>query len=533
MAKRCVIWCAVSSEEQAKSDKISLQTQERELREVADKEGWEIVKVFMWDGYSRWESDPIAALEDFAEQGRFEYHELRRMWRAREFDILLLYTHSRAGRSFTMQSWVVENVIRHDGEVFRIHGGWINKHDYAFQIGMGGVLTTSEVDRLIEQRFHAMNERAKRGLPTSSVTLLSHYIRRDVLGKPLNDERGIPLPLVVDEKLRRLWNDAADLLLQGVSFKSLETELYNRFGHANDKNEPYKSFMVHNLYFNPAFWGHSARFFRDGRKHGYKVGSWAYDENVPLPEGVVCFRNTHEAIYQGELADAVRAELNRRLTVSRGRSSSNKTNAFTGIFVCAECTYYYGYTHRYQYTYLYCGARNVGRYKSRICEQSTGLTEAEAEAIVGNLLIFVLENDTLETYFNDAQTPLEENSRVALIEQELLDLAEEAIGLSERVKIPGLEDVFQPQLERIGLRRNTLKDQLEVARFQEARHYSLQLQERQAINDLREMTLEKFWLKSPKEKNQLIHRLLGNRRFAVLDGEIVPRWMDAPPSKRF
>jgi hypothetical protein len=79
---RAVIWCAVSSEEQAKSDKISLAVQEREMRAFAEREGYEIVRTFIWDGYSRWESDPIAALEDFAEQGRFEYHELRQMWRS-------------------------------------------------------------------------------------------------------------------------------------------------------------------------------------------------------------------------------------------------------------------------------------------------------------------------------------------------------------------------------------------------------------------------------------------------------------------
>jgi hypothetical protein len=83
---RVGLWLAVSSEAQAKEDKISLQEQERVGREwVAAQPNAQIVKVFHWDGYSRSETDVLTAYEDFATQGRYEYHELRQMWQAHGF----------------------------------------------------------------------------------------------------------------------------------------------------------------------------------------------------------------------------------------------------------------------------------------------------------------------------------------------------------------------------------------------------------------------------------------------------------------
>lgn len=535
MNKRCVIWCAVSSEEQAKDDKLSLSTQESEMREYAQAQGWDVVHVFMWDGYSRWESDPIAALEDFAEQGRFEYHELRRMWRERAFDVLLLYTHSRAGRSFTMQSWVVENVIRHGGEIYRIHGGWINKRDYAFQIGIGGVLSTADIDRLIEQRFHAMNQRASQGLPTTSKPPLSHLVRRDELGKPLTDQRGHPLPMIVDTRLRRLWDDAAALLLEGVSFKALEIELYKRFGHVDASGKPYASNTVRSNLLSPGFWGHSARHYKDGRKHGWKIGAWVYDDTLPAPDGVLLHRNTHEAVYTGERADQVRAELRRRETVARGRSSSYASGRFTGLFICGECTYYFGYSRKGKYSYLYCGARNVGVYRSRMCNQQRGLTERQAQDFIDALLRQALDTDLLASAFDEAALEtVQPMHRAELIRSELADLEEQAqrLVLKQATAPDTLSHIYDAEIKRIGERHVILRNQVEQAQYIEAHAKQQAREEQSVLGELRDLGLPTFWSQPDQTVNQLLHRLMGTKRFIVLDGEILRRFGTTPPEKR-
>lgn len=534
-SKRCVIWCAVSSEEQAKGDKLSLSTQESEMRAFADAQGWDIAQVFLWDGYSRWESDPIAALEDYAEQGRFEYHELRRMWRERAFDVLLLYTHSRAGRSFTMQSWVVENVIRHGGEVYRIHGGWINKHDYAFQIGIGGVLSTNDIDRLREQRHHAMNARAARGLPTTAKPLFSHVVRRDEFGKPLRDTDGKLLPMVVNPKLRRLWDDAADLLLEGVSFKMLEAELYRRFGHVTEDGAPYVTNCIRFALYSPTFWGHSARYHNTGKLAGRKHGEWVFDDALSPPDGVLLYRHTHEAVYTGALADSVRAELQRRETVARGRSSSRHAGRFTGLLICAECTYYYGYERKGKYVYLYCGARNVGTYRSRPCGQTKGVSEAQVQRFLNALLERALDAGALEAALAlpepDDRAAADRAERIA---QELADLESQAQRLVvKQTSAPeALSHVYDAEITRVGERYTILRAALQQAEHSRRRAEQESAQERQALAELSGMGLPVFWEQPDNTINQLLHRIFGNRRLAVADGQILPRLVDKPPAKR-
>lgn len=504
------------------------------MRQFATEQGWDVVHVFMWDGYSRWESDPIAALEDFAEQGRFEYHELRRMWRDRAFDILLLYTHSRAGRSFTMQSWVVENVIRHDGEIYRIHGGWINKRDYAFQIGIGGVLSTADVDRLIEQRFHAMNQRATQGLPTSSMPPLSHIVRRDERGKPLRDLQGRPLPMVVDERLRRFWNDAATLFLEGQSFKSMELELYRRFGHARENSKPYVVNTVRTAYFNPAFWGHSARHFKDGRKHGWKIGVWVFDETLPAPDGVILHRNTHEPVYTGDLAERVKAEMKRRGFVSHGRSTSYGSGRFTGIFVCGECTYYYGYSRKGKYSYLYCGARNVGAYRSRLCEQKRGVTEQQAQAFIDDMLRRAIDADSLTAAFSEVTETERPVSNAVLLQHEMDDIKAQIKNLIREQKNAreNLKDFYSDELNQLGERLEILTSHKEQTQYTELRAIQEAAEERSVLDKLRRVGLDEFWLEPDVVINQMLHRLLGHKRLVIVDGEILKRFIPAPPEKR-
>lgn len=534
MNKRCVIWCAVSSEEQAKDDKLSLVTQENEMRAYAKEQGWDVLQVFMWDGYSRWESDPIAALEDFAEQGRFEYHELRRMWRDRGFDVLLLYTHSRAGRSFTMQSWVVENVIRHGGEIYRIHGGWINKRDYAFQIGIGGVLSTADVDRLIEQRFHAMNQRAEQGLPTSSSPPISHIVRRDEMGKPLMDNHGRPLPMIVDERLRRFWNDAAQLFLEGHAFKSLELELYRRFGHAREDGKPHTVNMVRTAYSQPAFWGHSARFHRDGRKHGFKVGVWVFDETIAPPEGVLLHRFTHDPVYTGDLADRVKAELKRRGFVSHGRSTSYGTGRFTGLLVCGECTYYYGYSRKGKYSYLYCGARNVGIYRSRVCNQKLGITEGEVQQFFHEMLERAIDRNSLSAAFDELVHEATPASNAKLLQNEIEDIQGQIKRLiaKQKTAAKNLSTFYDDELTQLSERLEILTSHKEQSIYAEKRASIEASEERAVLGDIKQRGLEKFWEQPDVAINQMLHRLLGYKRLIVVEGELLKRFVPAPPEKR-
>jgi hypothetical protein len=106
----------------------------------------------------------------------------------------------------------------------------------------------------------------------------------------------------------------------------------------NEKGKPYYSHYMYRLIMKPLFWGHTARNHNSATsKNGFKYGAWIYDESEPIPEGAMMFRNTHPPVWEGELADLIKAELKRRSETVRGHSDPEYTHRFSGLVVCAEC----------------------------------------------------------------------------------------------------------------------------------------------------------------------------------------------------
>jgi DNA invertase Pin-like site-specific DNA recombinase len=164
--KRAVIWKAVSSERQALEDKVSLPEQERLAREWCEANQYQIVRVLEIPGHSRRESDIITALEDFAQDGVYAYHDLRRMWQNKEFDVLVAYAHDRLGRSNTLHSWVVENVILEGMQIYLIaDGGFVDLEDFRYKLAIGGMMVATPIDRLVRATSAAKDKLTLQGLP--------------------------------------------------------------------------------------------------------------------------------------------------------------------------------------------------------------------------------------------------------------------------------------------------------------------------------------------------------------------------------
>src|SRR5690606_36670017 len=103
----------------------------------------------------------------------------------------------------------------------------------------------------------------------------------------------------------------------GVGWRMIEQELYERYGYVRDNGKPYSRAFFYKRIFTPTWWGHSARFYK-GEVYGQKSDLWVYDESYPLPEDAIVFRNTHEPIWDGDLAKAIQSEIARRRMTALG-----------------------------------------------------------------------------------------------------------------------------------------------------------------------------------------------------------------------
>lgn len=514
---RAVIWKAVSSAPQATDDKISLPAQDREGHQFASAHDMDIVAVLEVPGHSRWESDPVLALEDFAKDGIYAYHRLREMWQQRAFDVLICYTHSRLGRSFTMQSWVIENVIRSGARVYRIQGGWIDKVDYPFQIAMGGAMTTTEVDRLVKASAQGRHRRAETGRKVGSKPPFTHVVVRDVLtGKETHIE--------VDESKRRLLNDAAALVLEGISWPLIELEMYTRFGHADPKTGgPFSERFFFYVMTNPATFGHAAL---GHRRKGFdvdKFGAWVYDPSQPAPDYVTVYRDVYPPFFPAPLAEQLIAEMNRRHGLAGRATWSRRSGKYSGLFVCAEC----GYTmstvlSNGEHFGLVCDSARKNRYKRRpACSQHGVTTYRYLDVYMDRWLRIAAQTQTI-----DILKPVDNRNLIeadiGLFLRDIEDIGGKLERLvREQASAPeSVQHIYREQVATLAVELQILQRRLDSAQRQQTReHISSDIQ-RDALIELRDK-IEEFWQQDNTTINQQLHKLLTGWKLQVRDKLVV------------
>lgn len=503
---RAIIWCAVSTKAQIDDEKFSLPAQEADARALAESKGWQVVDVLIVPGHSRRYKDFNELAAAAARKGIDAFYRLQEHWQRGDFDMLICRDGDRFARSQGLFGRIVEEVVESaDAEIWSLTDGVVNKHNYRMWIAMVGYRAASDVDRLVKYRREAMNKRAEKGLPTSARIVESHRLIRDETGKAVK--------LVVDETKRRLWNDIATLLLEGVGFAQMERELYRRFGHVNDDGKPYRMHFVYGIIKNPSFWGHSSRYYSRAGRHLLRGATWVYDPSEPLPEGVMMFRNTHEAVYTGEQGERVIAELIRRTTTMRGKARPHATSRYSGLILCGSCTRYMVYHHHPPA--MTCATNH---YKRAVCYSEPHRTRMEnVNRHIDTLLHGIVESGTLTDIYTDL-TVNDHDQRLAELEKEIDGLESGARRLiHKQLGAPdSLSSMYDDELVGLGERLSILRSELVRLRSEQKRDLP---SEQRTVEDLRTMTVEGFWKFPEREQNQFLHRIFGKRRLVFLNGE--------------
>ena len=516
MAKlRGVSWVAVSSEEQAKADKLSLDEQLAQNRAWADANNVDIIREFVWDGYSRWEADIVTALEDFAAHKRYQYHELRAMWQAKAFDVLICHEQARLGRSFTLQSWVIENVIRSGASIYRIIGGWIGRTDYAMNIAMGGFSNTTNIESFVAKTQATKDANIQNGIMAQGRVPISH--------KYIFDDRGKKVQIVVNEKYRQMFLDMATLFLEGVSLEMIEVLAKERYGHMRSNGKPHYLKMYYRFLHNPTFWGHTARGYNTKEGSKFSEAQWTYDDTVPPPDYAKIARNTHEPMYTGALAEAVKAELDRRHEI-QGQKRPDRTYRFSGLLVCADCDSQYrvtlgakyvrkdgGYS---QYVGMQCQRAAKGECQNRQSISFVFLQKyfdamLRAHIQHNQMTLLTLENNVIDT------SPLEaEHARLSKEIDYLIESEINAPNADVRARYKAQVAVRTEQV-------TTLERRIREAQEANTRSETQRRQSAYTMSELQSMTLEQFWAQSDTAINQFLHRVVGRRRFIARGKEII------------
>lgn len=493
MSLRAVIWCAVSSIAQANEGKDSLTNQEQQGKDLCKREGWDIVATLIVPGHSRYYIDIHDVARDMAAQGIDAFNRLIALWEQKAFDVLIVRDGDRFARTQTLHSYVVERTISVGAKIYSFHDGWIDEYQAPMFIAMSGYKTKMDMTRLIEYKIIGMPRRIAKGLH-SNHTPSTHKTIRDINGKAIK--------LVLDETQRPYWDDVATLLLQGVGWNDLCRELSSQFGYPDYQRDLWT--MVH----NPYFWGHSAL------GHFRKGGEWAYEWHIEPPASVTVFRDTHEAVYTGELAEKVKAELRRRRSM-KGKRSPTHTHRFSGLIVCDYChTSAIIATRPPEHRYYKCNAK---AYRIE-CPSHTSIREEEVQRYMD---LYLQEFDKRAT--KPGQTTNSDEDKIERLRKEHDDL-EKKMGqlITDKAESPtdGVRAIYSQKILEHSQRIAKLETQIRslAARIESP---EMVYDRRVAYSEIMEMKREVFWTLSSTVINQMLHRILGKRRLRLRDGKIV------------
>lgn len=530
MVKRALIWSAVSTKVQAdEDDAYSLPIQEADARSLAEQQGWRVVDVLRVPGHSRHYVDIHECAADMLGAGIDAFDRLLKHWKARDFDVLIVRDGNRFARTQTLHAYVTEMTIRQGAVLWSLSDGLVDERNYRMWIAMNGYKAGSEIDTLVKRRKEVVHERAKRGIIAHSAVPSTHKVIRD----PAN---GKALHMVVDETQRRFWTDAAALILEGVAWNQIERELFDRFGHANDRGEPFQPLKVYSLIRNPVFWGNIALNHRPRAKNQAwaKFGDWIVEPGHPIPEGVTIYYGVCEPVLTGELAAAVKAEVRRRSIVVIGGTSSAKTHAFTGVFVCGECNYYlstYGTSNKRgaQPGWLKCMTHWHVSPTRLDCSQRTALrVELARDYLDARLREMIAAEDP------DAFLGVVGSQQAA---DQLTLLANEIAAAEARIRKliqkqasadDVLHDIYEDELrvEADALKRRRAR----LAELERDQHLTVRQRadRRAAYDEVVRLSVDVFWQQEERFINQILLRLMGDVRLAFKDGEI-QELVDKPP----
>ncbi|MEP7284529.1 MAG: recombinase zinc beta ribbon domain-containing protein [Chloroflexota bacterium] len=496
---RGVIWCAVSTVEQAKDDKESLRAQEREGRAWMESQGIQILEV-LTVSFSRDYFDLNDCNADMKANGYFALQKLINLWSQNPigFDILWVRDMTRLGRTSSLLTRITEEIIYRGGKIYSQATGMIDEQNGAIQAAFNSVNTTSEMRERRRRNKEGMDRRAKDG-GASNVLPSSH--------RKVYDEKGNEVGIVLNEKMVDFWNEFAELFLEGHSLRQIDEMMSVKYSTLPR--------FRHNL-LNPVFWGHSARYYKN------KLGEWAYDEDAPLPYAkTIVVRNAFPSVYTGELADAVKAELSRR-EHRKGRTSSKTTYKFSGLLVCVRCGNRMNLANSHQrYPYYRCRSRYV-RVLNTNCEERRYLPEPVAIEYVTRILERLLEAgspDELTMVAAGHKQPHKMNAIVKAIkgaENEINKL----ISLQVDESNPAVIKIYAERISEAAQRLQVLEVELaEVKRQVES--ISIVNSRTDAFQELREIGLERFWKAEPYKINQVLRKIFGKLAMVVSEGQIL------------
>lgn len=507
MTLRAVIWCAVSTKEQATDDKNSLQSQEHDALAVCEREGWRVVEVLCIPGHSRRARriDELAA--EMRSKGINAFDRLIELWEQKGFDVLVCRDDDRFARSQSIHATVIEETIERGARIYTLQNGWIDRTNFRGRIALGGYKAAGEIDALIKRTRDGIDKKIQQGLPNAK-TPFPYVVSRD----PHSGKR---LKTAVNEQYRPLLDDLARLVIDGVPFQEIEYHL-NKQGYRRPNGDKFSRSYFRIRLLRPYWWGNTGR-----QIEGFE-GLWAFDPAIAPPDGAVIYYGNHDPVYRGDQADDLKAELRRRVVIARGRYRPGNPFRFSKLVICGECGSVMSGSQKPNTIMWACYNRFARQVAAvRECRQQGYMRNEPIQAFVEKLLVQIVSGAPLALF--DFEQAVRTESELTRLERQIDALERQIEGMIiHQANAPdSTRHIYDKQITSTAAQLDQVTARRAKVLSEGTRHSHALDMQRATVEMIRAKGVQWFWQQSDRWINQTLHKLFGDHRLVARGKETI------------
>jgi hypothetical protein len=371
----------------------------------------------------------------------------------------------------------------------------------------------------IQQGLQMGRERLfERGMLPSGVMSLSHKKERD-------SRTGKAIRLVPNEDVRKLYECIGELLLDGVAWNQLGTELYNRWGICAPNGNYYAQATLRYMMYNPLLWGNVSM-----RRTGKKIGEWVFYDHPTRPDNLNIQYGVVEPLLTGEFAGRIRDELIRRFDML-GSRRPHLSYRFSDTCICGLCgarmnvasswsktrpsrkVTYYANSGVFQYG-LICPFRYYTKNPDDHRCPNKFIHHEALEHAWNQLIEHMLGGKKLSDYLviPDEERVTADTDYIRLqIEKTQAQIA--TLIYEQSLAPESAQAIYRQQIVNLSDKMAGLENSLKTALYAQ----------RQSTSDfnLDDIKVEAFWDLPDREINQILKSLLGDYRLEAIGDEIV------------
>jgi methanogenic corrinoid protein MtbC1 len=145
-------------------------------------------------------------------------------------------------------------------------------------------------------------------------------------------------------------------------------------------------------------------------------------------------------------------------------------------------------------------------------------------ARINEFLAQMLDEQTTEIFNGKSSSDVPDIlARIVLLSDEIVDLEDKVRLLIRKQLAAGkdIQDIYEEELEKLNQQLGNMKEARDRLKGESLATQTSTSNQQATLEELAELTLERFWHQESRKINQMLNRIMGKCRLVILNGEVI------------